>query len=404
MPYEIVNDAEGCDGFAVVKTETGEMVAGGCHSTMAEAEDHLTALNIAEFGNDSRQSYKPTREMMTEAARGLAWRREFGRGGTAVGIARARDISNGVNLSLDTVRRMNSYFARHEVDKQGEGFRPDETGYPSNGRIAWALWGGDPGQTWAANILASERSAMSTDEFTNIETVETVEPAPVRYTAPDVEARRIGGREVEFRNFEVSELRFIDDGEGPQRLQGYAAVFNSESEPLPRRDGGVFVETIAPNAFDRTLRSGREIRAFINHDTNLPIGSTKNGSLLLSTDERGLRVDIELPATSYALDLATNVASGLVHSFSFGFSVPRNGDVWSADGQSRELREIILHEVSPVTGFPAYPETDSAQLRSTDEDEAGQIVDDSVVDVEQSEERTIPVALAARILELNTKR
>lgn len=244
---------------------------------------------------------------------------------------------------------------------------------------------------------------MITDEQPQIET--DVEPVPVRYTAPDIEARRIGGREVEFRSFEVSELRFIDDGEGPTRLQGYAAVFNSESEPLPRRDGGAFVETIAPNAFDRTLRSGREIRAFVNHDTNLPIGSTKNGSLILDTDERGLKVDIELPPTSYAQDLATNVASGLVHSFSFGFSIPRGGDVWSADGSSRELREIILHEVSPVTGFPAYPETDSAQLRSTD-DEADMVVDDeTVVDVEQSnDERSLPVALAARILELNAKR
>jgi len=339
-----------------------------------------------------------------EAERGLAWRREFGRGGTDVGIARARDISNSVDLSIDTIKRMNSYFARHEVDKQGEGFRPGEPGYPSNGRIAWALWGGDPGRAWAARILASERSQMSIDEQTQVD-VNDDEKSAMRYTASDVESRRIGGREVEFRSFEVSELRFVEEGDGaPARLEGYAAVFNSESEPLPRRDGGVFVETIAPNAFDRTLRSGREIRAFVNHDTNLPIGSTKNGSLFLDTDQRGLKVDIELPNTSYARDLEANVASGLVHSFSFGFSVPRGGDAWSADGTSRELREIILHEVSPVTGFPAYPETDSAQLRSSDDDQSDQIVDDSIVDVEQSDERTIPVALAARILELNAKR
>lgn len=66
-----------------------------------------------------------------------------------VGVARARDISNRTNLSEDTVRRMVSYFARHEVDKQGEGFSPGEDGYPSAGRIAWALWGGDPGKSWA---------------------------------------------------------------------------------------------------------------------------------------------------------------------------------------------------------------------------------------------------------------
>ena len=96
--------------------------------------------------------YKPTNEMVEEADRGLAWRREFGRGGTEVGIARARDISNGRNLSEDTVKRMFSFFSRHEVDKKAEGFRVGEKGYPSNGRIAWALWGGDAGFSWSSKI------------------------------------------------------------------------------------------------------------------------------------------------------------------------------------------------------------------------------------------------------------
>jgi len=92
---------------------------------------------------------KPTAEMADEARQGLAWRAEYNRGGTAVGVARARDISNRVNLSPDTIRRMVSYFARHEIDKEAQGFRPGEEGYPSAGRIAWALWGGDPGKSWA---------------------------------------------------------------------------------------------------------------------------------------------------------------------------------------------------------------------------------------------------------------
>ena len=87
--------------------------------------------------------------MAAEAKLGLAWRAEFNRGGTEVGVARARDISNRTNLSPETIGRMVSYFARHEVDKEGEGFSPGEDGYPSAGRIAWALWGGDPGASWA---------------------------------------------------------------------------------------------------------------------------------------------------------------------------------------------------------------------------------------------------------------
>ena len=99
-------------------------------------------------------SNKPTDGMVEEAKRGLEWRREFGRGGTEVGIARARDISNGKNLSDDTVKRMFSFFSRHEVDKKAEGFRVGEDGYPSNGRIAWALWGGDAGFSWSRQIAA----------------------------------------------------------------------------------------------------------------------------------------------------------------------------------------------------------------------------------------------------------
>lgn len=87
-----------------------------------------------------------------EAEKGLAWRDEYGRGGTEVGVARARDISNRKSLSPDTINRMVSYFARHEVDKQGEGWSPDEDGFPSAGRIAWALWGGDAGRTWAEKV------------------------------------------------------------------------------------------------------------------------------------------------------------------------------------------------------------------------------------------------------------
>ena len=104
------------------------------------------------------KSFPVTSGMREEARRGLAWRQEYGRGGTEVGVARARDISNGRNLPIDTVRRMNSYFARHEVDKQGTGFNPGEDGYPSAGRIAWALWGGDPGQRWARAIIEREEA------------------------------------------------------------------------------------------------------------------------------------------------------------------------------------------------------------------------------------------------------
>lgn len=91
----------------------------------------------------------PTDGMAKEAQKALDWRKDGFDGGTPVGLARARQLVNKQELSPSTVRRMHSFFSRHEVDKKGEGFKPGEPGYPSNGRVAWALWGGDPGQTWA---------------------------------------------------------------------------------------------------------------------------------------------------------------------------------------------------------------------------------------------------------------
>lgn len=103
--------------------------------------------------------FKPPKGAQEEAAKGLEWRREYSRGGTEVGVARARDLSNGKSLSPQTVRRMKAYFDRHEVDKKGQGWSANQDGYPSAGRIAWALWGGDAGRSWA-NALVRRMNAL----------------------------------------------------------------------------------------------------------------------------------------------------------------------------------------------------------------------------------------------------
>ncbi len=108
------------------------------YDRLTEEEKAIADLNLT-----------PSDAMVTEAQRGLDWRKEFNRGGTAVGVSRARDIVNKTRLSPNTVLRMFSFFSRHEVDKQAEGFDRGEDGYPSAGRIAWALWGGDAGFSWA---------------------------------------------------------------------------------------------------------------------------------------------------------------------------------------------------------------------------------------------------------------
>jgi hypothetical protein len=97
----------------------------------------------------STTGYTPPANVRAAAARGLELRREFNRGGTAVGVARARDLSNGKSVSAQTIRRMVSYFARHAVDKRPDWSNPSD---PTPGYIAWMLWGGDAGKRWANAI------------------------------------------------------------------------------------------------------------------------------------------------------------------------------------------------------------------------------------------------------------
>lgn len=170
MPWHIETANPDCrSGYAVVKDADGTVE--GCHRTRREALAQLAALNIAEaertaaaVEEERQEGYTPTDGMVAEARRGLEWRQAFGRGGTQVGVARARDIVNRRRLSRTTVVRMASYFARHAIDKRAQGFRPGEPGYPSAGRIAWALWGGDAGQTFARSVIESSRSLTEDTE------------------------------------------------------------------------------------------------------------------------------------------------------------------------------------------------------------------------------------------------
>ena len=100
------------------------------------------------------ETYNPTQGMVEEAKRALQWIADgkAGSGFTATGRKRANDIAAGRALSADTVKRMYSFFARHEVDKKATGFNAGEDGFPSAGRVAWSAWGGDAGYSWSSKI------------------------------------------------------------------------------------------------------------------------------------------------------------------------------------------------------------------------------------------------------------
>lgn len=99
---------------------------------------------------------KPPVTVAEAARRGLELRAEYGRGGTAVGVARARDLSNRREVSIETIRRMVAYFTRHEIDLEAPAAKRGAPGYPSAGYIAWLLWGGDAGRTWSNKIVRQQ--------------------------------------------------------------------------------------------------------------------------------------------------------------------------------------------------------------------------------------------------------
>lgn len=157
------------------------------------------------------------------------------------------------------------------------------------------------------------------------------------------------------------EIRRISDIKAAQngRLEGYAAVFNSDSQDL-----GGFVESIRPGAFTRSLKNANNILALYDHDRKAILGRVGAGTLRLEQDQRGLKFQIDLPDTSIGKDLAVLVGRGDVAGASFAFSVPKGGDKWSRRNLTahRELIDVNLHEIT-VTADPAYLDTSVAKRR-----------------------------------------
>ena len=284
---------------------------------------------------------RPNQEMREEAQRGLDWRREFGRGGTEVGIARARDISNGENLSMETVRRMSSYFARHEVDKEAEGFRPGEDGYPSNGRIAWALWGGDAGQSWANRIIEQEEG----DDRAHVDGERNI----VLQSPQDMEGRDMAEREIRTT---LQDVEVRDEDEGVVRVSGYAAVFGEETNI-----GGMFTEVIEAGAFKSAIDRQDDVVFLINHD-GLPLARTRSGTLRLTEDERGLFLETELdPSDPDVRAIVPKMKRGDLDKMSFAFIPDRQDWDDSGDMPKRTIQDLRLYDVSIVT-TPAYSGTE----------------------------------------------
>ena len=280
------------------------------------------------------EGHKPTQGMVEEAKKGLAWRKEFGRGGTLIGIARARDIVNEKNLSLDTVKRMKSFFARHEVDKKAEGYRPGEKGYPSNGRIANALWGGDAGQTWANKIVEQanneEKERMEAKDLATRHVLEVEETeneyivAFAKAKAEEVaeepememaeEERKATVEPLSFRVGEVERGWHYDKEKDDRRVR---LAWSSQS-PV-EREFGYEVLGHSEDEIDLSFaRSGR-MPLLLDHDMRQQIGVVERVDL---DSAAGIaRATVRFGRSALAEEVFADVVDGIRSNVSVGYSV-----------------------------------------------------------------------------------
>lgn len=134
-----------------------------------------------------------------------------------------------------------------------------------------------------------------------------------------------------------------------RKLEGYAALYGVEA-----RIGGVR-ETIRRGAFTRSIKSGRDVLALVDHDASRVLARTRSGTLRLAEDTRGLAFDLDVPETAAGRDVLALAARGDLGGMSFGFTVPRGGE--TRDGEVRALEAVTLHEISVVQAWPAYDGT-----------------------------------------------
>jgi HK97 family phage prohead protease len=291
--------------------------------------------------------------MRAAARRGLEYYAD-GLGGDGLverTIREARDMAEG-RVTDDKWIRIAAWIARHLDDLDAPDAQPDSDNYPSAGVVAHLLWGSGPTKRAAERTLAFAQSVVARiDAEQERETM----TADKRSKWVDVAWRiksQLEGGESEGRSTSKHEQRIhatdfeIRETADGMSFTGYAAVFNSDSEPLP------FIERIAPGAFKRSLQSRNEVKLLWNHDAGEPLASVRGGTLRLTEDEIGLRVEATLANTTRGRDVAELIRSKTIDSMSFGFSVIK--DSWQGD--VRTLEAVRLFETS-VVAFPAYSST-----------------------------------------------
>ena len=344
----------------------------------------------------------PTDGMRTEAKRYREWKKEGEGGGTDVARTRATQILSGNELSADTVITMNAWFARHESDKSGKGFRQGEDGYPSNGRVAWAAWGGDAGQTWSRSKSNSIKKARERTMTEETKTEQRAEPDGlkvgdfVRWNSSGGTARgkidritRDGSIDVPDSSFTITGtaedpaalITLYRNGEVTDRKVGHkfstltkiAAIRSVDpTDKLERKEVTDF-KNVKSRTFEFPFSSEYPVKRYFgnevlshddgaadlsrlndggavlfNHNMDKPIGVVESARIDSET-KRGY-AKIRFSRNKFASEVLQDVQDGILRGISFGYSI--NDIDETEDGML--ARSWSVHELSVVT-VPADP-------------------------------------------------
>ena len=293
--------------------------------------------------NGTEINLLPTEGMRAEAERYRAWKADGETGGTDVAAARASQILSGDELSPDTVITMRAWFARHEVDKQGEGFSPSEDGYPSPGRVAWAAWGGDPGQTWSNSKGAAIENAR--EERSALHSLSPDTAAPMEQRDLNREPlRRVASFDASAIGEESRSLEFSFSSEAPvARWFGDEVLsHDSESVDLTRLNDG------APLLW--------------NHNPDQVLGVVERG-WIDGEKKRGM-VAVRFSRSAFAEEKLADIRDGILRNVSVGYSIndadqTRDGSIVATSWQPHEV-SVVSVPADVSVGIGRQLETTSA--------------------------------------------
>ena len=337
----------------------------------------------------------PTEGMRVEARRYREWKKDGEAGGTDDARTRATQILSGNQLSPDTVITMNAWFARHESDKSGKGFRKGEDGYPSNGRVSWAAWGGDAGQSWSrtkSNQIKKARERTMSEQTEERAAPDALKTGDfVSWSSSGGTARgkitrivRDGSIDVPDSSFTITGtpddpaalITLYRNGEATDRKVGHKfstltkiapiRVISAEDK-LQRKEVTDFDQKKA-RTFEFPFSSEAPVRRFFgdevlshergsadlsrlngaapflfNHDPNRVLGVVES-AYISDTDKRGY-AKIRFSRSKFATEVLEDVKDGIFRGISFGYSLD---EVEETDTGLRATR-WTPHEVSLAT-------------------------------------------------------